>query len=389
VGQEDNVKKIVVIATVLALVAGAAFAQDISVSGRTFTAVDLMAGNNDDGSKVMSGNAWAHPRIEASGSTDTDVGAFGAWVRLEPGEFQGYSWWQPVEVFKLTMGRFSDSWWGQGGNMRWGFYGVNGDILGHGFTYASDTILGAWTDAIKEEVGAENFHGLNLTSQAWYGGLGNGLLMDITPNDMVTVRVGLPFAGMKDGVGNDSRELGDVFAEVNLQLALALDFGKIAVSYAGSAADNNNGNVYAYLGMPITDDIKLDVGLGFHLLDDAQIGVGAGVVAALTNEFELRVRLNALLDTATDSDFGFSAEVVPSYAITPNVRAGLGIGFAAGIPSDSNMDTETTFYLFPHVRVNTSGPSFHAGFELMSSSLGSDIDNRMTWRLPVGLSVSF
>ncbi|MCL2192933.1 MAG: hypothetical protein FWB78_06020 [Treponema sp.] len=71
-------------------------------------------------------------------------------------------------------------------------------------------------------------------SLSFFGGIISGLLLDITPMEMLEIRLGLPV------INGGTTE--DVFSDLTVQVGINLDFGTLAFTYRGSAADNNNGS---------------------------------------------------------------------------------------------------------------------------------------------------
>lgn len=364
-------KKLIAVSAVLALVAGSAFAE-INVTGSVQAYTNLIQGDNDDDSDIQTSGDNHLVRLQASGEQETGVGTFGGWLRIQPGGMWGYTWWAPNDMIRLTLGEFPDSWWGRDGIARWGFYAMAQDILEPGYM---------WSDAFQGGAGYD---------LSFYGGFSRGLLLDITPMDMLEVRIGLRTLV-------PPRDTGDVFGDLVFQLGLNLDFGTIALTYDGAGlagwalpwgrGGDTNGSIWAYAGITAIDGIGIDFGVGFHLLDDPIISVGLAADVGISPEFALRARLQATIDTIEAAPFGLMFELLPSFTFAPGMTGFLGAGLDLLIPDEG--DASLGFYVFPYVRIgSTWGPSFYAGFELRSRSVGG-ADAAMTWRVPIGLYHNF
>jgi len=216
-------KKLIAISVVFALVAGAAFAADVSVD--VFGGVSLIKGDTGkDGidAKLVDkdgkpGATDSHKpavsgqlnRVRIEGSGENDEGSFGAWARFETGAWWGAGsntvsgvgtvWWKPLDPVKLTIGRNPDGLFGADGITRWGFY--------------------------------QNANEVGVTKEAWnfdpsfYGGWGDGgAILTLTPVEPLAINLAIPyFAG---------GEPKDAYMKSTLQVAYDIEgIGKFAITY--------------------------------------------------------------------------------------------------------------------------------------------------------------
>ncbi|MCL2193332.1 MAG: hypothetical protein FWB78_08050 [Treponema sp.] len=380
-------KKLIAVPVMLALVAFGAFAQEVSVGGGVVAHTNLIQGDNNDDSEITTSGTTQILRLEVSAEMDTIVGTFGAWLRVQPSlatwgptyapeaerrlifssNTWGHLWWAPNDMFRLTLGEHPGAWWSRDGIARWGFYSMVQDVLGPGFMWNMN-----W--------GAFHGTGTHDYGLSFFPGFAGGLLMELTPNEMVQVRVGLPVL--------DGGETSDVFANLVGQLGLNLDFGTIALTYRGHAGDGNNGSIFAYLHLGMIEGLGIDFGIGAHLHEeDPEIGIGLAVNAVINPEFGIRARLQADIDTAEGAPLDMLFELLPSFNVAPGVTAFLGTGLSLRSPDVGN--ASIGFYVFPYVRLGSLwGPSLYAGFELRSVSLDGG-DAAINWRVPLGLHFFF
>ncbi|MCL2191023.1 MAG: hypothetical protein FWB79_03430 [Treponema sp.] len=382
-------KKFIAVPVVLVLVAFGAFAQEVNVGGGVIARTELLQGDNDGNSEITTSGVTPVVRLQMSAEVDTLVGTFGAWLRIQPPsasvsmegqgiEFKfnpamwGHVWWSN-DMLRLMLGENPPGWWSRDGIARWGFYAMTQDTLSPGFMWGT-------------QVAAKDY------DLSFFGGIGSGLLLELTPNKMVNVRVGLP---VFDG-GKTTDMLGGLAAQVGLNF----DFGTIAFTYSGhncssSCAtsepdwdfNHNKGSVFAYLNVAAIDNVGIDFGLGAHLENDPVIGIGAALNIGLTPEFALKTRLQAAIDTTENAPIDLLFELLPSYDLTSGVTAFLGAGLELSLPDSGS--ASLGYYVFPHVRMGSAqGPSLYLGFELRSVSVGEN-NTAISWRAPVGLNFMF
>lgn len=423
-------KKLIAISAVFALVAVGAFAQGFNVGGGTILSADLIHGDNGDDSEIMSSGS-AVVRLQAAGSASTGIGDFGAWVRLQNngwmgwnGVLNGHAWWAPAEVFRLTMGTHPGGWMDMSGRGRWGFHRMPNDVFSPGFGIAGSYAGGApgWLiNSVFTPGGWNEGNFASLEPFMWGGSFNNsfyqghhsGMMFEINPTpdtNLVNIRLNLPLGFGQDGYGLDNgTEIADVFAAIHAQVQVNLHgTGTLGFTYRGSGTDgpwqnnetlmtawrpteefSDGGSIFAYFGLSAIDNLGLDFGVGFHLLASPVIGIGLAADIGISPEFNFLARVHAELDTSdyAITPFSLMFEISPSFAITPNVLAFFNAGIALSSHHEDIEDNSLGFHIGPYVQFgSTWGPSFYAGFELVSTSI-QGADAGITWRVPVGLQL--
>ena len=395
-------KKLIVLSVVFALVAAAAFAVDLSAS--VFGLVtpfqsDTAKNADDEASKITSSGEFK--RIRFDGAGEAGDGAFGGWIRFDGG-FSGYSFWKPIDQFKMLIGGNPDGMYGKEGVTGWMFHenpydaGVaigGGNVWGYGAGWpwdGDDPENGPGKGGDKyNEYGAWK-HPYNIkTRDVFYGGFGgNALHLNIKPIDILGINLVLPFFG--------GGETEAVFGNITAQLDLNLDFGNIAVTYdAWKAGDNSGGKVYAYFGGSF-GDLGLDVGvsLGFNNLEGDEnkdpIGFGVGVKFA-TDAFGIKFRTVATL-AGGDKATRILAELVPYFPLGDNMAAFVGVGICMLQPDEG--DSLMGWHFNPYIRVGEEwGAQFLAGVKVWSGGKATvdakGNDGIIYWSVPIAIMLSF
>jgi len=437
-------KKLIAISVVFVLLATAAFAE-ISVSGHVIGTVKTIEGNTESDDDVTAGASMGRVRLEAEG--ENDEGTFGAWVRAELGgsfaydekgykkadeedgkwsgnfeptkeedfykytNFYGHAWWKPIEAFKLTIG-------GNGGD---GFFGADGNTR---FNYYGE--VGADVGIVAEDWAFDSafFGGFNAKS-------GAGAILTIKPiGDALEVNIAVPF---------DSGFAKDQYNKTTVQVAYTAGFGKIALTYASNSGNTvkgkvkgtfpnltgldisgDGGKIYAYGGLKLSDNLELDIGVGYTLpvteeIDffgqgaaditySAPLGVGVGVnftsgqigvKARVLGEFLGSAEVDQAGTNAYDLPLVVVFDVLPSYAINDNLTAFLDAGIKFTAEDKWDVATGTSFVfsdsLFgwhanPYIAYTVGSGAFYAGINVSSSGVK---DSGLDWAVPIGLSVSF
>lgn len=361
-------KKLFAILVALTLVAGVSFAQ---VSGSVGSWTSLAGGGDD----IVGGIGIDSARIALSG--ESDDGAFGGQVRVD---FQGGSrdanasdnvranaWWKPIDQLKIIIGQPGDGIWGKDG------------VTGWGFTGPAKQVTFDWPiDYMGHADGSGTFN------SAFFGGTGgdsNQLHFEITPMDILGINIALPYS--------KGPLVEDIFAGMIAQVDVNLDFGNIALSYAGDASDATNGTMYLFVGLGIIPNVDLHVSGRFTIPgdeEDQQIGIGAGANITINDAFAVKVRVNANVGGKPDGKMDLVFDVLPSYAISDSFEIFFNLGLRMD-KADEDADAIIEYVVNPYIRIGSHwGPAFRAGFRLVGST-ADDFD--MKWSIPIGISFNF
>jgi hypothetical protein len=422
------IKKLIAISVVFALVAGAAFAADLS--GTVFGKVDLLQGDNKEGSKVT--GAGGLGRIDLSASAESEDGTFGGWLRARTTSWNGapnmwgLAWWKPVEQVKFQIGNNPDGTFDTSRVTRWGYYQIAGDI---GVVNAGNAWGGGLGGVVSDYV--------------FFGGYdGFGALLEINPTDALGINIVLPYAGKK--------EVKDIFKQVIAQITYDIegtakifftyrsDLGKSVKMVEGVWGPDSTGTFgedWGYYGDPSSDagklflaaqlnmieNLELDVGLSFTLPVTANVnqtwtthstadiiipdvkyspplGVGIGVKYD-AGAFGVKSRILAAFagsvkytGNSQTTPFIMNVDVMPYYAVSDDLTAFFSFGLGMrGALKDSNEKTAVSFHINPYVQYKFDwSKGLFAGFLLETKgSNNKDEKNAMSWSVPIGVLFSF
>jgi len=385
-------KKLIAISVVFALVAGAAFAVDVGAT--VIGDVNVLKGDTGkdpagNSTKVTSDGGLGRVRIDGSGEANEN---FGGYFRIDArhwsGAFNGDGnvWWKPIDQFKLLLGgNGGDGFFGKEGVTGWGFYQTPTDT---GVTFGGANVWGS------------SIYGYGLTTRyAFYaGGIdgGDDAYLFITPNEMVGINIQLPFMSHK------GEETADVFKQTIAQIDLKLDFGNIALTYAGGKGKKDpakpdayldpgadSKDVYGWIQDPATGeitygvktpgaaatpkwkmtggsdgyddpasifvyfggsfgDLSIDFGLGYHMAThdkgekgdthNQPIGIGLGVKYAMET---LGVKFRTVVALPMDNECDgmvVLADVQPYFVVSDNMMAFVSVGLGMQMPYKDQVD---------------------------------------------------
>jgi hypothetical protein len=328
-------------------------------------------------------------RLRVDGSGEAGDGDFGGYIRYQGGAVEvdsAYAWWKPMDQFKLIIGGFSDGFWGKEGVTGWGFNQMPNDsgvATNYGIWYGN-----GWGSSFY--FGGPYMH----NRYTFFEGFEQwGASMEITPADMASINIGIPFISRAD------EEASDVFQASTAQLNLNLDFGNIAITYDGGSRTvqgvQAGGAIFAYFGGSF-GDLGIDFGLSYHLKGDATkgqseetqpIGVGVGVKYA-TDSFGVKFRATAALAGEDETTY-INTSVLPFFNVSDSIAAFVNVGLGMWMPKEG--DSIMGWYFNPYLRVGAEwGPTFYAGIKVWSSG-EKDADDKTTinWAIPIALMVSF
>jgi len=369
-------KKLIAVSVVLALVVGSAFAE-WTWNARVDIGAVLAQGDDDDDSEITGQLRSPLVRFWTTGSRETNVGTFGGMVLLDrnalnAGEVRafGEAWWRPIDMLWLGLGNDL----GRLDNIARGGDGFHRDLAGVG---------GGWIPNFAPSLGGdEGFIGVD---RAFYRGMSTGFIADVNVMDMVDFGIGLPY-------GTTANEVADIMQGINARVRVNLDgIGRIGFAYAGSAADDNNGTIFAsFHSGDLVPGLALNFGVGFYLLEDAEelaIGFGVGWGAAEQFGVGFRGSVGIGIGDYAAWDLRMAFQAVPRFNVTPDVSVLLPVGFALNMHDDAD-DPLIGWRVNPYIRVNLGWPAFAFGFDIWGSSWGSD-NSALNWAVPIGMRVQF
>jgi opacity protein-like surface antigen len=423
-------KKLIAISVVFALVAGAAFAADISVD--VIGKVDLVAGDTakydaaGEKEPVKAGGLTRRMRMSASG--ENDDGTFGGWIRFEPNwnvtpgsnPNQGQpigawanAWWKPVEQVKILLGGSGgDGFFGADGVARWGFYGPASD---------TDVVHESWK-----------------FSDSFYGGWAkNGLVLTLTPIEPLEINVAIPYMENDHMWGDDMMA---VYKESTLQVAYnAEGLGKFALTFAlGKGVDEKKGwaespgALWLFAGLTMIENLEIDIGLGYVLPyaetvtidnpldpDDPFVGktthtapIAAGVAAHYNGgDFGVKARVQAKLagketpegGEAVATPLNLVFDALPYYNISDSLcfLFSVGVDFTAApkkIEGQPDPVSVIGWHAEPYITIKGGSnwfPNFYAGIRIETSGVkdsgkaGEDPVANTHWSVPIGIAFAF
>jgi len=378
--------------------------------------VNVLEGSTVKDSNVTASGGLDRVRVEASGANDDET--FGGWVRLEGfavgGELaeegpvtehmlagnynndpislfkaHGFAWWKPIDQLKLTIGGNPDGHFGKDGMTCWMFYQSASDT---GVVTVGNAWGGGYGGWAADGMDQDHIYGV--FRNAFYGGFGQmGLMLNITPAEIVDINVGIPFfAGTKNKDGKENL-VADKFKMINLQLDFKLDFGNIAVTYVGNLLEGNDQpTVFGYFGLTSIENLGIDFGLGYTFPtedgDASPIWIGLGVKYTM-DAFGVKFRALGGLG-GDDKITHIRADVLPFYALSDSLRAyvsiGIGMAMGDGIKAGTGESSSLDWHFNPYLEAGSEwGPKFLVGIKAWSENNGDHVN----WAVPIALTVSF
>jgi len=372
-------KKLIAFLVVSMFLVTGAFAADIGATA--FGYVDLIKGSSSDADdEIRGGGAWGRARL--SGSAQNDDGTFGGSVRFNAGGWGvtpsawGWAWWKPLDMLKFQVGINPDGEFGLDGLAGWGFHAGAPDA-----GQATSANQNLWGDGYTDGVFLRN---------AFYGGYtSNGMIVSLTPLDLLEINVGVPIIAMA------GEKAGDIYGSSHIQAKLNLaGIGTFGATFAGDA--NGNNGLFVFAGLNLIDALGIDIGFGYHMEDDnggqppMAIGVGAqfdagafGVKARGHFEFGSNSKWTG---TVKDGDSAMYFEVMPFFGLNNSLR--IFVPFGIGMHMPDKGDNATAWHLAPYLQYNaTSWGTLFAGVRLESPMATKD--SFINWAVPIGIVVNF
>jgi hypothetical protein len=418
-------KKLIAIAMVFALVAGAAFAADLSAS--VGISANLAEGSSKEAKEfapndVSAGLKWLD--INLSASAQNDEGTFGGWIKITPQDswkaLMGQAWWKPIEQFKFMLNYSDTGFFGADDITCWGFYEGAGDpVANHGNAWGGGP-EGAASGAVFRD--------------AAYGGFERGGIFTITPMSGLEINVGVPF--LEGTTRGES-----IYKGTEAQVAYNIEgMGKVAFTFGKYKNDSGNGGggdnvfynsggidiyepgkLFGYFSLSAVENLGLVIGFGvpFYQVSDPKfkpfkMAASLGAKYSL-GAFGVKARFLADMGGWTYDDVKFTQgvryifDLMPYYAISDSMSVNLSVGFGGkGADSDKdgvidNTAIEPGWHVYPYVTLKGGPGTFYVGVQIWSRNIGyanydsgspvfedKDGDNAIIhWSIPVGLTFSF
>jgi len=419
-------KKLIAIAVVFALVAGAAFAET-SVSGTIDTRLVFIDANsdkdaNDDPIPGTIHGSVADGYVQLSGQDDD--GVIGGLVRIRANEnspagandynagqgdfHRAYVWWKPIPQLNIFLGQDLDGKFGTDPLTAWGFHQGGENFLNrHDWDFWRMVFPGNWD--------------------------GFGFSLSVFPAPGVSINVVVPtgipeyFSG-RPSLAGYSLSWENVLDSLRLQSEIGIpDIGKIFISWIGGrqnlidsdAAEGvvNYGQIGASFLLTAVDGLQAQLGLSTYLLNadntpddyNAPLAIGAAV-HYVGGDWGIKFRSAFVLGTVaafnTTADtwkyrawvqghnFGtFSEGTLVTFNVMPWFNAGIlraffDIGADIGAPKDAD-DPIVYFWINPYIRKSIGPGAINAGIRVEIDAPNPDDDPRITFQIPVQFVFSF
>jgi len=320
-------------------------------------------------------------RIKIEGGGEVADGRFGGWLRFDGtgnqvyGLTAGYAWWKPIDQFKLGIGGNPDGIWGAEGNASWMFYQTISDT---GVVQAGN----AW---------GGGYGGLFMRKSVFGGFSDNRLFLEITPVDMVSINIAIPFF-------QHYNDIGQIFMGSVAQVALNMSFGNIALTYVGDQGkfsdswspdrDPNikNSQIFGFFSLTAIDNLQLDFGIGADFTDSDGINLGIAVKYG-RDTWGIKFRTLVGVPVRGSQHFGMLFDILPYFVINESFRAYISAGM--NIANIDDLANGAGWHVNPYIEVGEEwGPKFGAGIQVWSKG-GFSGSPLVEFALPIALIVSF
>jgi hypothetical protein len=389
-------KKIIAISVMLALVAGAVFA-DTAVGGNLKISTNLLM--DDGGDDVMAGGAtiWdAYTNVNWSGENAGGMmrlHSFGQGkspISWTPDAFV-FWWWKPIDQLKVQLGVNPDADWGHAQISGWGF---NAEAQG-GVAIDKDRELGSgsYTQASSYNDTAYLFAtgtpSVVARTAAWWGGFNSlGLAISIFPAQGFEIDLGIP-------MGNKATAAQTYLSsKINFKVDIP-DIGtiRLAADLQGKDADDSviTPNIHFAFYLSAIENMGLEISGAYKTKPAGTQNTAGSYAEFTTTEVGLGFRYNAedltikaragfvmFKDFAGDDSL-IGINILPSYNLGSFVFY-FNAGFGMALDNSDFKD----WYVNPYIRVPAKAGNFYAGIK--AQGVG---DADVTWSIPIGWNVYF
>ena len=384
-------KKLIAIAVVFALVAGAAFAET-SVSGSISVRARLLQDTISDAKDTANSNGEVETAyIQLQGQNDE--GTFGALARLRGNDGAGkfhraFAWWKPIPQLNIFFGQDPDGKFGP--YNAWSFYqGQESHSHDHDWGAWRAAFPGNW-DSFGFAISIYPVQGLEFNIVAPIGGVGRGPAL----------------ASWEAAYGNKNTE--DLFLG-SLQLAAVYaipDIGKVFLNILGPGEnifDDDKNAHYGQFGLSflLTAVEGFDAHLGFSTYLPGEVDDHPLYLSLIANfnsgDFGLRFRSRFAINAKWGDEYAgyanvygedameIGADIQPYYNLGV-VKAFLNIGFISDKVS-KDADPVNQFILNPYIRKSMGPGDIRIGLLIKDPDLDTDKDARIS--IPVQFTYSF
>jgi len=394
-------KRVLAIAVVFALVAGAAFAE-WTIGGDFGYKADVVRGDYESGAdptdlQTMIGNTAANIDVKFSGEK------FGGRFRIYADQSAGpywsaspfaHAWWKPIDKLRFQLGHNPDGDYGAGQITGWGWNGSAQNFV----AIDNDSDYSNYASGVRR-------YGTNwqvARGTGFYGGFNaSGASLSFSPIGLVDINVGIPFG---DGHADATHVAYKTYRQLHVNVVLKIDgVGNAYVSWKGTSdelAYQSAGTLYASFYLNALDSLKVDLGFGYALpflkADDTVVSppleAGLGAVfskgaAGLKFRFGLKIDpKDVAIGTDDVSKLGF--QLLP-YFNFEKLSVYFNFGMGLNLPAPETALVDLDWYVNPYVKVPAGGLTFWAGFKLGGYYNANSSNSGITWSVPIGIGVGF
>jgi len=399
-------KKLIAIAVLFAIVAGAAFAE-LTVGG-AFGAQVLVIGSDSSDAKDGKLDAGAFNKAaHVNADFKNDNGTAGGRVRLLSVSDRAwwgaqnafaFAWWRPIQQFRLQIGNNPDGDLGATQITGWGYNGEAQDYV-----------------AIDQDNGDDwgRQAARKARNQGFYPGFSSlGAIVSIYPLDGLTLNIVLPFNGngTGDGRGNGLSRAGTLYSRFHFNGVYAIeDIGTVRLSFVGKGGIDPDiyesaGDIYVNFHTTAVEGLGLEVGVKFGLPyeNDAtgnttvtpDVAVGLGVLFT-SGDFGIKFRAGAQLggstktsSATTNNPTQIGVGILPYFTVAEGLRVYFNAGLGMSIPEEGDASVE--FFINPYLRKSISNLMFYAGVKLgLNDVAPAGGDDPIQWGIPIGFHCYF
>jgi len=392
-------KKIIVTLAVLALIAGAAFAQP-SVGGNLKISTNLLAGSTET-EEPMAGGAtiWdAYTNIVWSGTNAG--GMMRLWTKnneWQP-DFFTFWWWKPIEQIRIQLGKNRDGDFGHAQIAGWSFNGEaqGGVALDKDRDKFTNYSGGGYYTSDKRYSNAGESLATIARTAAWWGGFGAGgddigIALSYFPMPGFEMDICIPMAGASsDAGGIPQLTAAETYLKSDINFNIAIpDIGNLrfVVDCMGKdPADDSvaTPNLHAAFYINAVDGMGIEIGAGFkNDFETIEFGLGYRLIAeALTLKARAGFVAKGKLLDGSDASL-FSIGILPAYNFGKLVAL-----FNAGFGIDLNNTEMMDWFVNPYISVPANSGRFYGGLKVYNIKSKGDEDV-ISWAIPIGWNVYF